>query len=76
MKFIHAGDIHLGNKITTKNKIPGWLETLFKEYQTQSFQEMIKKAIDNNIDFIVMSGNLFNSNNNWTESIIVKSFKK
>ncbi|MBX4212552.1 DNA repair exonuclease [Candidatus Pacearchaeota archaeon] len=51
MKFAHLGDCHLG----------GWRQPELKELNFRSFQLAITKCINENVDFILVSGDLFDS---------------
>lgn len=51
MKFAHLGDCHLG----------GWRQPELKELNFRSFQYAIDKCIYERVDFILISGDLFDS---------------
>jgi len=51
MKFAHLGDCHLG----------GWRQPELSDLNFQYFQEAIKRCIKNKLDFILISGDLFDS---------------
>lgn len=51
MKFAHLGDCHLG----------GWRQPELKELNLRSFQTAIKKCIQENVDFVLIAGDLFDS---------------
>lgn len=53
VKFIHASDIHLGAaQYSNKSRSHDFI---------QAFQEILALAIDHNIDFIILSGDVFTS---------------
>ena len=51
MKFAHLGDCHLG----------GWNESEIQELNLKSFQYAISKCISEKVNFILISGDLFDS---------------
>lgn len=51
MKFAHMGDCHLG----------GWRQPELQQLNFQSFQYAISKCIKENVDFILITGDLFDS---------------
>ncbi|MBS3089055.1 DNA repair exonuclease [Candidatus Pacearchaeota archaeon] len=51
MKFAHLGDCHLG----------GWRQPELKDLNLRSFQEAIRRIIAQKIDFVLISGDLFDS---------------
>jgi hypothetical protein len=51
MKFAHLADIHLGS----------WKEPKIRELSTQSFERAIGRCIEEKVDFVLISGDLFNT---------------
>ncbi len=51
MKFAHLGDCHLG----------GWRQPELKQLNLESFQEAIRRIIKQKVDFVLISGDLFDS---------------
>lgn len=51
MKFAHMGDCHLG----------GWRQQELKELNFQSFQMAINKCIKEKVDFVLITGDLFDN---------------
>lgn len=51
MKFAHLADCHLG----------GWRQEELQELNFQSFQKIIDRCIQENVEFILISGDLFDS---------------
>jgi DNA repair exonuclease SbcCD nuclease subunit len=51
MKFAHMGDCHLG----------GWRQPELKEINFRSFQEAIRRCIKEEVDFVLIAGDLFDS---------------
>lgn len=68
MKFAHLADCHLG----------GWREQKLKELNNKSFCYVIKHCIDEKVDFVLISGDLFNTALPDMESlqVCVKQLKK
>lgn len=59
MKFIHAGDIHLGNPFVGLRNIPNWTQNLVQEAGNTAFQRLVADAIAEDVDFILLPGDLF-----------------
>jgi len=51
MKFAHLGDCHLG----------GWRQPELKQLNLECFQEAIRRCIKEEVDFILIAGDLFDS---------------
>jgi DNA repair protein SbcD/Mre11 len=51
MKFAHMADCHIGS----------WRDPKLKDISTVAFSKAIHKCIDENVDFILISGDLFNT---------------
>ncbi len=51
MKFAHLADVHLG----------GWREPKLRELNTQSFVYVVNKCISEQVDFVLIAGDLFNT---------------
>src|SRR3989344_1888223 len=51
MKFAHLADCHVG----------GWKEDALKELSIKSFEQAIDKCIDENVAFVIIAGDLFNT---------------
>src|SRR3989338_874232 len=51
MKFAHMGDCHLG----------GWRHPELKELNFQSFKEALRRCVKEEVEFILISGDLFDS---------------
>ena len=58
-KFAHIADIHLD----------AWREKELKELNIISFEEAINKAIEENIDFLIISGDLFHTSHPSIETL-------
>jgi len=65
MKFIHAADIHLDSPFSgliQKSNLPAKLETAIKESTFNSFKQIVADAISNEVDFVIIAGDLFDRN--------------
>ncbi len=51
MKFAHLADCHIG----------GWRDPKLKNIAAQAFEKAIDTSIEKNVDFVVISGDLFNT---------------
>lgn len=51
MKFAHLADCHIGS----------WRDPKLKDISTVAFQKAIDKCMEENVDFILISGDLFNT---------------
>ncbi|MGY3742160.1 metallophosphoesterase family protein [Leuconostoc inhae] len=65
MKFIHAADIHLGNPfIGLDQTLPNGLKKLVQQSTLTAFKDLISSSISEKIDFLVISGDLYNATQN------------
>ena len=62
MKFIHAADFHLGMKFE-KSSIPQSMSKIRRQRILTSVEKLIKYSIDENVDYIFLSGDLYNLEN-------------
>lgn len=62
MKFIHTADIHLGGSITELRKSVDTKPISIKEATLEAFEKLIDLAISEKVDFLVIAGDLFDSN--------------
>ncbi len=51
MKFAHLADCHIGS----------WRDPKLKDISTIAFQKAVDKCIEENVDFVLISGDLFNT---------------
>ncbi|ADG41389.1 metallophosphoesterase family protein [Leuconostoc kimchii] len=62
MKFIHAADIHLGNPfIGLDQQLPDDLKTIVQQSTLTAFKNLIRDAIIQKVDFLVMPGDLYST---------------
>lgn len=68
MKFAHMADCHVGS----------WRDPKLKELSIEAFTRAIDTCIDNNVDFILIAGDLFNNALPGIDTlkIVVKEFKR
>ena len=62
MKFIHSADFHLGMKFE-KSSIPQSMSKIRRQRIWTSVEKLIKYSIDENVDYIFLSGDLYNMEN-------------
>ncbi|WP_207196281.1 DNA repair exonuclease [Peribacillus sp. TH24] len=63
VKFIHAADLHLDSPFSGLKDMPPSLLKEIRESPFKAFQKMINEAIFHQVDFIVLSGDLFDGEN-------------
>lgn len=68
MRFTHMADCHIG----------GWRDPRMKDLPLQSFIKAIDESIEKNVDFILISGDLFNTSHPPLDNlkIVVKKLKE
>ncbi len=68
MKFAHIADCHIG----------AWRDPKLKELPMQAFEKAIDKSIEENVDFVLISGDLFNTSLPGIDYLkrVVKKLKK
>ncbi|WP_395318241.1 metallophosphoesterase family protein [Fructilactobacillus frigidiflavus] len=66
MKFIHTADLHLDTPfdgIKNDDATPNSLWQALKNAPYESFQKMVDQAIDQQVDFMLIAGDVFDSKN-------------
>lgn len=58
-KFIHTADIHLGRPLSYGGNPDEELLDIFSQAEQKSLQRLVDKAITEKVDFIVISGDLY-----------------
>jgi DNA repair exonuclease SbcCD nuclease subunit len=61
MKFIHAGDLHLGGTLKGIPVIPTWAEEQLAQSTMVAFEQLVQVAINEQVDFILLPGDTFDS---------------
>ncbi|HEY4399210.1 MAG TPA: DNA repair exonuclease [Lactobacillaceae bacterium] len=80
MRFIHAGDVHLGNAFsgldTRHFRAP--LQNLITHATQRAFLALIDTAIDEEVDFVLFPGDLYNASaaNVYVENIVLTAFER
>lgn len=65
MKFIHAADSHLGNPFKGLDReLPAALKQLVQQSTLQAFEKMITHALTEQVDFILIAGDLYSATEN------------
>ncbi|QGX66663.1 DNA repair exonuclease [Bacillus sp. ms-22] len=63
LTFIHAADLHLDSPFAGMSNIPNQIFKRLKESTFQSARNMFDLAIDREVDFVLLSGDLFDESN-------------
>ncbi|MDM5297379.1 DNA repair exonuclease [Bacillus pumilus] len=63
LTFIHAADLHLDSPFAGMSNIPSQIFKRLKESTFQSAKNMFDLAIDKAVDFVLLSGDLFDESN-------------
>ncbi len=58
-KFIHTADLHLGSILHIGKKINNSLNELLKSAANNAFKKLCDTAIEENVDFILISGDIY-----------------
>lgn len=61
MKFIHAGDLHLGNPFGGLSITPSWLKEKLQFATQVAVHRLVDDAIVAAVDFVVLAGDSFNT---------------
>jgi DNA repair protein SbcD/Mre11 len=61
LSFIHAADIHLGSFLHLSNKVNEQVKNIVDNAVYTAFERIIDTALENDVDFIVFSGDVFES---------------
>lgn len=59
VKFIHTADLHLDSPFKGLTYLPMDLLNLVKEASFHSFETIVNQAIDSEVDFVLVAGDLF-----------------
>ncbi|WP_349515322.1 metallophosphoesterase family protein [Leuconostoc suionicum] len=79
MKFIHAGDVHLGNPFSGLDKqLPFALKKTVQTATIKAFEQLIDDAISTEVDFVLFPGDLYNSaeNSPFIQEVVSKQFQR
>lgn len=61
IKFIHAADLHLDTPFLGLEQLSTELSAIMREAPFQSFQKIIDTALEHHVDFVLLSGDLYNT---------------
>lgn len=68
IKFIHCGDIHLDTPFTGLGNVNERLQNHLLQANKESFENIIRTAIKEKVDFVLISGDLFDNASRSLES--------
>lgn len=64
IRFIHAADLHLDSPFTGLGRLlPDYLMKEIRESPFRSFQRIVRTALKENVDFVILAGDLFDGEN-------------
>lgn len=78
IKFIHAADLHLDTPFLGLEQLSTDLSTVMREAPFQSFQKIVDQAIEHSVDFVLLAGDLYNTQkiNIQAQSRFIKQLKR
>lgn len=78
IKFIHAADLHLDTPFLGLEQISADLFEVMRKAPFESFQKIVDQAIENQVDFVLLSGDLYNTQkiNIQAQSIFIKQLQR
>jgi DNA repair exonuclease SbcCD nuclease subunit len=59
IKFIHTADVHLGKKLSSNRSKNSQLKDIFIDATEQAFKNLVELAVEEEIDFILIAGDLY-----------------
>ncbi|MFP4370866.1 MAG: exonuclease SbcCD subunit D [Halanaerobium sp.] len=59
IKFIHSADIHLGKELSFENSKDDQLQQILKNATNIAFKNLVKLAVNEKVDFIIVAGDLY-----------------
>lgn len=62
IRFIHCADLHFGKNISTHRHVPKHFHETLKTATYKSFERMVDIALEKEVDFLLISGDVFDSN--------------
>ncbi|WP_176222412.1 metallophosphoesterase family protein [Paenibacillus barengoltzii] len=60
-RFLHAADLHLDTPFSGMSGVPDRLRELLRESTFTAFERMIRLAIEEAVDFVVISGDIYDA---------------
>lgn len=78
IKFIHAADLHLDTPFLGLEQLSTNLSEIMRKAPFQSFQKIVDQAIENEVDFVLLSGDLYNTQkiNIQAQSTFIKQLQR
>lgn len=78
IRFIHAADLHLDTPFYGLQEISKDLSSLMRKAPFESLKKIIDTAIEKEVDFVLLSGDLYNTQkiNIKAQSIFIKELKR
>lgn len=76
--FIHAADLHLDTPFLGLEQLSTSLSEIMRKAPFQSFQKIVDQAIENEVDFVLLSGDLYNTQkiNIQAQSTFIKQLQR
>lgn len=59
LRFIHCADLHLDRPFQGMQGVPTWVVERVRESTFRSFHRIIDAAIEHDVDFVILAGDLF-----------------
>ncbi|SFE26340.1 metallophosphoesterase family protein [Alteribacillus iranensis] len=63
VRFIHAADMHIGSPISVAKGSPYYIKELLQDSIYIAFTNLVRDAIDYDVDFVILAGDLFDQTN-------------
>lgn len=70
VRFIHTADLHLGSSFSGLSQKNNSIAEYLSKATYSAFEEIIKKSIEENIDFLLISGDVFDSEEKNLQAIL------
>ena len=71
--FIHAADLHLDSQMDGLTVAHPNMKSRLQESTFQSLKKLVQCAIDENVDFILLAGDIFDSNRLYLKALVALS---
>ncbi|SDC76648.1 DNA repair exonuclease SbcCD nuclease subunit [Terribacillus halophilus] len=68
--FIHAADLHLDSQMEGLTAAHPTMKSRLQESTFQSLKKLVQSAIDNKVDFILLAGDIFDSNRQSLKALV------
>ena len=70
VKFIHAADLHLDSPFKSRSELPPHIVDSLMESTYKATKRMIDYAIKEEVDFVILAGDVFDQKNRTLKSEI------